>query len=209
MKNFLAAAVVAFLFCSMINAASATLINPATTTGYGTYYGSLSLLSDGDIPAEGAPYHSIKNVHWNANATYFIFDFNGIYNFEDILVSVDNNDWYNIDYSLNGIQWINALKIGKFDGEITSGMDTMTTVYGDIEYLSTIDFLTPFQAQYLKVYAAGGDYAYAVGELQAYGTSAALVPEPSTALLLGFWFTFIVVTRKKLIDYFNNLRSIA
>jgi len=48
-------------------------------------------------------------------------------------------------------------------------MDTISTVAGSEEYVDGVDFAGAVSARYLRVYASGGDGAYAVGEVRVLG----------------------------------------
>ncbi|MDP2912317.1 MAG: PEP-CTERM sorting domain-containing protein, partial [Candidatus Omnitrophota bacterium] len=74
---------------------------------------------------------------------------------------------------VNSADWLFLWAISASDGTVGVdwGMDTLSRSVNA-------------SAQYLKIYATGGDNSYSVGELQAFGTGSA-IPEPSSMLLLG------------------------
>ncbi len=72
-------------------------------------------------------------------------------------------------------------------------MDIMSSVAGNPEYVSSIEF-APVSARYLRIAATGGDNFYSVGEFQAFGSTS--VPVPATALLFGLGLIGLVGSRK-------------
>lgn len=189
-----------FLLGSFIGNGNAVLISPLNITATGPFNHDKALITDGTIPAEKTGWSSGQSVWWQKTTSSFVIDFGQLFTVEDILVSVDNNDYYNIDYSVNGEKWFTLLFIDKSFGNVTQtqgGMDTMTTIAGNSDYVPSMDFSTGILAQYLKIYATGGDNHYSVGELQAFGSSAE-VPEPTTMILFGAGMVGIVaVVRRK------------
>lgn len=116
--------------------------------------------------------------------TSITLDYGSQYLINDVLASVDNNDRYAVDYSLDGFTFSNLFTILPSYGEVPAfpgGMDTMSTDFTSNEYVPGIDF-APITARFLRFHATGGDGFYAVGELQAFGSP---VPEPSTYGLIG------------------------
>ena len=157
----------------------ATLIIPSTVSATGSYSHSANLINDGFIPTEITAWTSASNVYWNGTAPTFMLDFGELYNLKDVLVSVDNNDYLTIDWSIDLSSWSNLFNINRNYGEVTWGMDTLSTDNLNSEYVSNIDF-SSVQARYLRIRATGGDNSYAIGEFQAFGSQVSSVPEPST-----------------------------
>ncbi|MCP5144964.1 MAG: hypothetical protein H6978_09085 [Gammaproteobacteria bacterium] len=165
-------------------AANAAVLN-ATVTGSGTYNNDASLLSDGFIPAEGTYWQDISNVHWTSGGPAdFVFDYGADVLLHDIVLSVDNNDDYFVEWSTNNADWFPLFLIpsaaGNIDEQFPGGMDTFSTISGDVDYLDTLDF-APLTLRYLRLTAVNGDGAYAAGELQALSA----VPLPAAVWLLG------------------------
>lgn len=76
---------------------NAGLLSPTTVTGTGTFTNSASLISDGVVPTEHTEWSLGTNVRWSYTIDpTFILDFGGLYNIDDVLASVDNNDSYEI-----------------------------------------------------------------------------------------------------------------
>lgn len=190
-------------------ALSATLINaaPISTTVSASangINGSPTLLNNGIFPAEGSAWNSNATVSWKGLGKAFTFAFDDLYRVEDIRLSVDNNDSYALDYSTDNQSWASLFTILPSYGEISWGMDTMSSVLGDAEYVSQIDF-SPVVARYVRIRATGGDNSYAIGEVAFGGTRiqqqtaqpAATVPEPGMLALLGIALGAGLVARRR------------
>ena len=170
--------------------ASADLIVPdSASVVAGTLAGgSAGLIIDGSIPPEGQ-YWQTDTAYWWGTSVILQVDLGALYVLEDVLVSVDNNDAYLVEYSADGMSYNDLFDIAVTDGEIQvfpGGMDTMSSDSANAEYVPSVDF-TPVDTRYLRISATGGDNAYSVGEIQAFGRRAgpATVPEPGAFLLLG------------------------
>lgn len=167
------------------------LIAPVSAQASGILHiGSPNLVIDGYVPSEGSSFLASSNVRWVGLGTAITVDLGWKYSVKDVLVSVDNNDRYAVDFSTDGLSFSHLFTILPSYGEIPSwrgGMDTMSTDVLSPEYIAAIDF-APVTARYLKIYATGGDYLNAVGEIQAFGSrlpDGSPVPEPSTYGLLA------------------------
>ena len=150
--------------------ASITVSNP-------DFGGNLNLLANGQIPAQQTDFNGPGSVFWFGHENtgvdpldrlYFQYDLGSIVKVQDLLVSVDNNDTYDVEWSVNGFDWQTLVVIPEWIGSSGYGMDTFSSRTGDARYDSTVDF-TPVEARYLRISVEGGDGAYAVGELQALG----------------------------------------
>jgi hypothetical protein len=150
------------------------LIRPRAVEGEGIYQNRIQLLIDGQMPAEGSEWNGDFCVHWEYLKTYFVFDLGGIFQVNAILLQVDGDDDYQIDYSLNGEEYFPLLTISAGSGEVESGMDTLSTVIDDPENVPEWE-LFPVEARYIKVYATQGNSAYAVSEVQVFGFLASSV----------------------------------
>ena len=165
--------------------AAASLLVPDSITGQGNYNRSESLLIDGVFSSEAANWQNSTTVWWTGqsgpNGVVFTLDYGSLKNIDDVYISVDNNDGYVVEYSTDNTTYSNLFTIQSGYGDIGGGMDTMRTVAGDSEYVAGIDF-SSVQAQYLRVYAFGGDSLYSISEIQAYGSDVNFnaVPEPAT-----------------------------
>ncbi len=122
-----------------------------------------------------------QNVYWNGTTPIGTLNLGQLYQIDDVQLLVDNNDSYAVEWSLNGSVWNNLFSVSVGHGEIGWGMDTMSTLSGNGEYIAVLDF-TAIQAQYLRIFATGGDNKYSVGEVQAFG-SVSNVPVPAAVWL--------------------------
>ncbi|MBF0266439.1 MAG: discoidin domain-containing protein [Gammaproteobacteria bacterium] len=184
----------------MTTQTQAALITPNQATlidGYLVSGATPGVIIDGNLPTEGSHYMGIvnniaTNAYWGTGASAAVtlqVDLGDVYNIDDILLSVDNNDNYLVTYSSDGVNFSNLLEILSSYGEIGSGMDTFSTVAGNSEYVGALDF-TSVNAQYFQISASLGDNRYSVGEIQVYGSAISdnvheTVPEPSALALIG------------------------
>jgi hypothetical protein len=139
-----------------------------SVSGYGDYSNGPNLIIDGQMPGEGTSWTGRQCVYWRGMQPQFVIDLGGVQQVNGILVQVDNNDNYRIDYSIDGRQYLLLTDIKKGYGETGSGVDTITSVVGHPEYVPEMAF-SPAQARFIKIYATGGDNMYSVSELQVFG----------------------------------------
>lgn len=197
----LALATALALSATLINAAPITTTVSASANGYN---GNLARLNDGIFPAERSAWISDTTVSWKGLGKAFTFAFDDLYRVEDIRLSVDNNDSYALAYSTDNQNWASLFTILPSYGEISWGMDTMSSVVGDAEYVSQIDFAA-VEARYVRIQAIGGDNKYAIGEVALFGSrvaqqgssAAATVPEPGVLALLVTALGAGVLTRRR------------
>lgn len=184
-----------FLVLFTASFSSADMLTAINVEGSGSYSGDLSLLTDGSFTPDGQQYQ-IDTVWWTGTQTAFTFDYGSMYDIDGFKVSVDNNDNYLIEYSTNNTDWSPWVQISRSDGTATWGMETISNISGDVDYwpysYGTVS------ARYLRISAiAGGDNYNSVGELQAFGSAAAAVPEPATMILLGMGIVCLASVKRR------------
>jgi len=166
------------------NFSNASILTPTSVSGTGSYNNSLSLITDGVFPAEGSGWTNGTNVYWLGTTPTFTINLGDLYNIDEFLLSVDNNDNYSVEWSNNSTDWNNLFSIQSNHGEVGWGMDTLSTDSDNFEYISALDF-TSVQAQYLRIFATGGDNKYSIGEIQIMGSEISSVPVPATIWLFA------------------------
>jgi hypothetical protein len=144
------------------------LLQPRSILGEGIYNNGLQLVIDGDFAGEGDPWNSDRCVYWEDEEAYFIFDLGAIGLVVDLLLQVDDNDIYTVDYSLDGVVFspFHVFYVGY--GESDMGLDTMSTNPGNPHYASLPE-REPVRARFLRLRASSGDGKYALAELHALG----------------------------------------
>ena len=126
---------------------------------------------------------------------------------EEVTLSVDNNDFYQVEYTADGLTWFNLFDIKKGDGESPWGMDTMSSDSTDAEFISSMDFSSQ-TAVGLRVFATSGDKLYSVGEFQAFGTlTSSSVPEPTTMILFGIGLLGLAGVNRRKKKFHINIKS--
>lgn len=158
-----------------------------------------SLVVDGAVPVETTSWTADENLWWigqeGEGGVVVTLDFGDLFSVGQLTVSFDNNDSYQIDYSVDGSAWGGLWFVGASAGNVgvfPGGMDTLSSDPLSGEY--TGDGFTPVVARYLRAYAVDGDGMYSIGEIQA---TLAPVPEPgSMALLLSGLFVIGAVVRR-------------
>lgn len=135
---------------------------------FGQYNNSPRLILDGQIPEQGSAWNGDGCVWWEADTVYFIVDLGGDYRVENLLLQVDNNDDYRVEYSPDGKSFHSLVSVSQDFGEIGDGMDTMSSDPASPDFIEGLKF-SPVTARYLKISGLNGDNAYAVSEVQVTG----------------------------------------
>ncbi len=131
---------------------------------------------NGAIPPQFDPFDNASAYWFDASKT-LLFTFDQAYTITGMTLSVDNNDFYVVELSQDGIEWDDYHTVLAFQGvvqEWQGGMDTFTPNKP----------ATASAYSFARITAYPGDGSYSVGELKLNGVAA--VPEPETlALMLG------------------------
>ena len=159
-----------------------------------------NLIINGIFPSEGTHWQNSQNVWWNGTGTQFTIDLGPIHTVDNLSTSVDNNDTYQIEYSVNNITFSHLFTISAGAGNITpsaGGMDTF--------FASEINF-SPVSARYLKIRAISEDNSYSIGELAAFGTllSPILTTRPANGGTLNFANVWVTTTGNQSITAQNT-----
>ncbi len=144
------------------------LISPRSVQGEGAYENSLQLLIDGRFVDDQSAWDSEQCIFWQDQDTTFVIDLGAEFLIVDILVQVDDNDDYLIEYSLEGSQFTPLFVFYEGYGDTGDGMDTMSSNPGDPNFASLPE-RKPVRARFLRLSASSGDGSYALAEVQAYG----------------------------------------
>lgn len=182
---------IALAACCTFTSAAPVIVSSVTATGSGNpFENPPALIANGFVPAEGSVWDAASSVWWRGTGKDLTLTFDQEYELHEVLVSVDNNDSYRVFVSRDNSSWNALFTIWSGDGEIGSGMDTMSSKFGHAEYEEGIDF-APTLARYARIQAIGGDNSYAVAELSFQGTparsiaAAQAIPEPGSLALMA------------------------
>lgn len=167
------------------------LLTPSAVVASGqetvNFYNPLDLLTDGNVPARESFFANDTNIYWygqeasvvdvsptglstaagELSGLVFGLEFASAQRVTGLLLSLDNNDDYAVDYSLDGVSWSRLVDIAASQGTSGFGMDTFRISAPSPDSGDEPSF-SPVQARYLRVYATGGDGTYAIGEMQAF-----------------------------------------
>ncbi len=143
-------------------------IKPHSVVGDGIYTNNLQLILDGKFAVPGTPWNGDRCVHWEDELATFVFDLAAEYQVVDILLQVDDNDIYTVEYSDDGVNFTPLVVFYVGYGSTGSGLDSMSTDPGSPQY-AAIPPLDPVQARFLRLTASSGDGYYALAEFQVFG----------------------------------------
>jgi hypothetical protein len=175
-----AAAIFSTLFCAGI--AHAADVNVGFNSVTGGNVTGVSFAYDGAFPGAGQ-YWKTQTAYWYGTDKSILFEFDKTYSVNSFDISLDNNDSYSVQFSMDGSLWGSTVSIGSGEGSVTGGMDRFQRS------------VTPTMANFARVFATRGDNMYSVGELKI----TAAVPEPETyaMFLAGIGLMGAIARRKK------------
>lgn len=169
-------------------------VTVTSITAVGTNH-DLALVIDGNFPANGTDWTDAQTVWWvtNPDDVGILLTFDQTYTLQDATLTVDNNDDYVVETSLDGVAWAPLFAVTADTGPTPWGLDNFSSDAGSPVYSAPIDF-APTAARFARIRALNGDGLYSVGELQ----FAAAVPEPATTgLLLAGLGTVAALARRR------------
>ena len=110
-----------------------------------------------------------------------------------LTVSLDNNDSYLIEGSLDGQAWSTMLFVGASVGNVGGGMDTFSTLASHPQYDAGLAAVfNPMTASMVRITAVDGDALNSVGEL-----AVTAVPEPGAWALMAAGLAGLGVARRR------------
>lgn len=183
---------VAVLLAAASASAEIITVTDVVVSG-GVVNGNTDTVLGNGAPVEGMAWNTggESTLWWNGAEPTLTLSFGGVYQLQEVTLSVDCNDDYRVQYSLDDSSWTTLFTVTQDQGETFPGMDTMSSVLGNAEYIAQIDF-APVLARSVRIYAVGGDTLNAVGELRFEG-----VPEPSSLALLAAGVAGVLYRRRR------------
>lgn len=181
------------LLAPLTGAPALAALPPIVGVGCSTQVTGCAFAADDVFPAEGQQWQT-QTAWWTGFEGAVTFTLAEPLVVTGLKVSLDNNDSYQIDASLDGDLWSPLATIGAGIGNVGGGMDTFSTNPVDPFFTAGIVF-TPGPAAYIRITAFGGDSLNSVGELQVFTTP---IPEPGTwALMAGGLLATVAGARRR------------
>lgn len=159
-----------------ISAPSMAAVIPATLTVDGPTINNYNLANDGVFPPVWSEWDAPQSTRFgpyvNGYNTKFTFSFAGLTNVGSVNMIADGNDYYELSF-YNGASLVHFFR---FPPPTLGAMQSFKADFSGV------------QATRVVVNGAGGDYRYALGEVQFSNTPIAAVPEPATwaMMMVGF-----------------------
>lgn len=192
MKKLAAACV---LMCGVLGMAHAGVAPVLGVSAVGTSVGDLVVLHDGVFPTEGTSWTDVSTVNWTGFGTSFTLDLGQVYVVSALDVSVDNNDDYLFEYSLDGSSWATLAKALAAEGNVGWGLDTMSSDPASAAFVAGLGIAQPVSARYIRASATAGDSLNSIGEIQISGVP--VVPEPATWSLVLAGAAVVGVSKRR------------
>ncbi len=137
-----------------------------------------------------------RTMWWVESRGMITLDLGNDFMVQEVLMQVDYDDTYQMEYSLDNNKWSSLFAVNASDEGASWGMNTMSSNSLNKEYVASMDFFA-VEARYLRVSASGGtDNIYFISELQVFGNppltssytgaqTVSPVPEPSSLMLFS------------------------
>jgi len=184
----LCAAVLLGLFATLAPAQAATPPLVSVTCSAGVTGCAFAL--DDQFPPEGQQWQD-QTAWWTGFNDSVTYQLDSTYMLTGLTVSLDNNDSYLIEASVDGNTWDTVLFVGAPLGSVFDGMDTFSTIIGNPFFDANLSF-TPAMASQIRITSVDGDTLNSVGELQVTA-----VPEPATWLLMASGLALVGLRRHR------------
>lgn len=180
-------AFIVFTFPFVSSASSVNIVDGATVSLIGNFYGSQSSYVNDGLVETGTKW-SKNSVWWKGTGAAIEITLNGLQKISSISVQADSNDEYRVDYwDAAEDSWKHAFTAGvtkTAENNWLSGLDLRESGEG----------LNIFSDR-LRVSAISGDDHYSISEVQAH---AAPTPIPAALLLFGGGLGAVAFLRRKL-----------
>lgn len=162
-----------------------------TVIGSGHFHGNLTTITDGVFLPKSTDWRSEANTVWwtgyyNSGVSFQV-DLGRTFNITGLIVQADDNDKYKLlYYDKNSLSWKLLWDIPMVSDSAGGGMQIRPNAYNNsTQYILP----SPIETSLLKYVATSGDDAYAISEIQVFGSIPApppvYTPIPGTMLLFS------------------------